>query len=180
MNLGTSIDAFGLFADLPARVDRFTAEAIEAGLLTESEKDILLMAVRMLPFSEHIIVKCGSRGCVVASQRRDTSSNAGPASKTSAVVPRLDGQGSIAISVHPSAERLTANEIASVTGAGDTMVGVLSSRLARDHAIMLSEQKQRSLFQLAQAASRETLRSTLAVSPSLSALRHPGGRTAVA
>jgi pseudouridine-5'-phosphate glycosidase/pseudouridine kinase len=134
--------------------------------LPEQDRQIIVQAVDMLSLSQHIIVKRGAQGCLTVSKQVGSPTNQSTRTSPSIAIPTRGSP--IVVSYHPVPDTLAQEDVVNVTGAGDTLVGVLASKLCRDPTMMDGSLRQQRLFSVAQSASAQTLRSFLAVSPSLS------------
>ena len=102
-----------------------------------TEDGVAQMAIHLLPFFQHIILKCGSRG-VLTIFRAKTGTGI-PESWTQEttnlnqrqVVARGKDDSAIVIKHYPAVS-LAQDEVVNVTGAGDTLVGSLLASLVRN------------------------------------------------
>ncbi|KAG7099099.1 hypothetical protein E1B28_000973 [Marasmius oreades] len=129
---------------------------------------IAQMALNLFPFFEHLIIKCGSAGVIVFMR---TSGESEWTKQASTVNERCivshGAKGSVVVA-HFSALPAT---VVNVTGAGDSLVGALLSRLAERPNAFANFRHLKETIDFAQQAAVLTLASELAVSPSLSELR---------
>ncbi|KAI0695174.1 indigoidine synthase A-like protein [Cytidiella melzeri] len=137
------------------------------------ENGVAQMGINLLPFFQHIVLKCGNRGVLVIFR---TSPNANGRAwaqertnlKERQVVAR-GKDGSAVIFKHYPATVVAEAELVNVTGAGDTLVGSLLASLVENPKVF--EESSLALdraIRRAQAAAVLTLKSPYAVSPQLS------------
>ncbi|EJD04074.1 uncharacterized protein FOMMEDRAFT_133422 [Fomitiporia mediterranea MF3/22] len=134
---------------------------------------IAQMAVNLLPFFQNLVIKCGERGVVVVMRicGEDVDSSAWMMERSNPlrgyiVAKGLEGR-EIVILKHFPAIPMENDEIVSVTGAGDSLVGALSASLIKDPTTFLDPAKLNAAMQLAQKAAVLSLHSIRAVSPLL-------------
>lgn len=141
--------------------DFISATSLDLAFL--EEKEVIPLAINLLPFIKHVIVKCGAQGTVIVSKNA-TASFATP-------LRYLWKKGNISISICPPASVLTSDEVVNVTGAGDSFVGVLAAGLALNPASLQHPVVADKLVQAAQSASVYSLKSPKAVSDHISELQ---------
>ncbi|KAF8807351.1 indigoidine synthase A-like protein [Phlegmacium glaucopus] len=137
---------------------------------------IVQKAVNLLPFFQHLIVKCGDRGVVVAMRISPNDALASVwAHKRSNPLERY-------IVAHGNSKEVTfvqhfpslpIETISNVTGAGDSFVGALLACLAHDSTAMYDPKSLQNVVAIAQRAAILTLQSHSAVSPLLSRIDEP-------
>lgn len=130
------------------------------------------MAINLLPFFQHLIIKCGERGVVVVMR---VSRQAKWASERSNIHKRRivstgSGNGDIVVIHHFPTNLLPPESIVNVTGAGDTLVASVLASLVRNPNGFEDPESLQKIIGDAQAAAVLTLQSGFAVSPSLSDL----------
>ncbi|KDR84935.1 hypothetical protein GALMADRAFT_233410, partial [Galerina marginata CBS 339.88] len=137
------------------------------------EEGIAQMAIRLLPFFQHLIIKCGEQGVLVAMciTPKDASTS-GWASMRSNPRQRYiiahGNSGEIVLLQHfPS---LPVESLANVTGAGDSFVGALLATLVGEPGVLYHPTSLEGAIHTAQKAAVLTLESHFAVSPALSTL----------
>ena len=128
------------------------------------------MAINLLPFFRHLIIKCGERGLVVvmrvsrltkwASERSDIHGRR--------IVSSGSGGGDVVVLQHFHANHLSPESIVNVTGAGDTLVASILASLVQNPRGFEDPESLKKIVEGAQAAAVLTLESEFAVSPSLS------------
>jgi pseudouridylate synthase / pseudouridine kinase len=134
------------------------------------DNGIIQMAINLLPFFQHLVVKCGHLGVVVVMRVPSSSKWSQERSNVLGryiVAPERPG-GDLTVLMHFPPQDLPEESIVNVTGAGDTLVaailtGLISSPTAFEDPKALSR-----LIAGAQFAATMTLRSVHAVSPELS------------
>ncbi|KAJ3799899.1 indigoidine synthase A-like protein [Lentinula aff. detonsa] len=133
------------------------------------DQGLAQMAVKLLPFFRHIVIKCGDRGVIVAMRQNPTSAWRSEQSniKRRYVLNHSDTD-TIVLSHFPA---LPVKDLVNVTGAGDSFVGVLSSCLVQQLNAFNSRKSLTQVIEMAQRASVLTLCSPFAVSPELSNLK---------
>lgn len=160
----TTVDSFGLPSS--GSRDRFTAltsrELVDSGVPQQM--------VRLLPFIPNIVTKLGSEGCLLSmilprDDPRLTHPDSAPyilsrSSYESGVV------GGVYMRLFPPAEIVPSEDIVSVNGVGDTLLGVLMAGIVSEvragRAPRLEE-----LVPIAQRAAILTLKSMEAVAPGI-------------
>lgn len=153
-----------------------SSEDPKKGNLSFLLKDgIAQMAVNLLPFFQHVIVKCGDRGIVVVVRipKADVEGRANswishrsnPHARC--IVANVPHARDIVVLKHFPAIITKPEEIVSVTGAGDSLVGALSSAIVRDGETFRDSGKLDAAIQLSQEAAVASLHSIRAVSPLL-------------
>lgn len=137
------------------------------------DQGIAQMAVTLLPFFQHIIVKCGEKGVLVvmrifadnsASKWHQEQSNL----KARYIVSHSDSGETVVVSHFPA---LSIDNLINVTGAGDSFVGTLLTCLAQQSDAFDSPGSLRQVIDLSQRAAVLALGSHEAVSGRLSELK---------
>lgn len=167
-----AIDDFALgfqFRDDLQRLARQNASDVDLSKGTLSfliSQGIAQMAVNLLPFFQHLIIKCGEQGVLVAMH---TSGWPGIHSDSSGrLVVAAGKSGQIVLQHFPA---LRAPHLISVTGAGDSLVGVLAGNLVENPAAFDHVDTMKHAINQAQEAAVLTLESSSAVSPLLTNMR---------
>ncbi|KAK0198164.1 indigoidine synthase A-like protein [Armillaria mellea] len=138
------------------------------------EKGIASMAVNLLPFIQHLVIKCGNLGVIVAMRKNDDDLSKASAWEQEHIRSdrRIVAQGKwghfVVLQHFPP---LPVDTIANVTGAGDSFVGSFLAQLLRQPQSMDDPKLLKSIIDTAQRAAVLTLRSQRAVSPALSDLQ---------
>jgi len=132
---------------------------------------IAQMVVSLLPFFQHLIVKCGNRGVFVGLRISGQEIKASGWSQKSSDVSRryviARGRSSQEMLVLQHFPAPVIENIVNVTGAGDTLVGVLAASLVHEPATLLHPGTLHDAINLAQSGAALTLQSIHAVSPLL-------------
>lgn len=136
------------------------------------DRGVTQMAVKLLPFFQHLVVKCGAQGVLVvmriSSQAALTSSWAEPSRR---YITSRGSSGEIFVVQHFSP--LHVEKVINVTGAGDSFVGALLASLARQPDTFQDPNKLSDVMFAAQTAATLSLQSHHAVSPLLSIQSDP-------
>jgi pseudouridine-5'-phosphate glycosidase/pseudouridine kinase len=135
-----------------------------------TEGGIAQMAINLLPFFQHLVIKCGERGVVVVMRVSRQTKWASERSNIHKryIVSNGSGNGDIVVLQHFPANRLRPESIINVTGAGDTLVASILASLVEDPSGFEDPESLKGILEDAQAAAALTLKSEFAVSPSLS------------
>ncbi|TFK77147.1 indigoidine synthase A-like protein [Pluteus cervinus] len=167
----TAIDGFALndaFRMELRNIARQTTPKSTTNLEFLVDHGTIQMAINLLPFFQHLIVKCGAQGVLVVMRSRSPKWFQRKTNIRNHLVVNHGTNGESVIVQHFNAQLL--DNIVNVTGAGDSLVGALLAQLANDHAICGSPEGLAEFIELAQQAAALTLQSPLAVSPALSHL----------
>ncbi|KAF9076237.1 indigoidine synthase A-like protein [Rhodocollybia butyracea] len=135
------------------------------------EQGVAQMAVKLLPFFRHIIVKCGEKGVLVVMRISIPTSkwNNEPSNiKARYIVSHSDSGETIVVSQFPA---LPVKSLINVTGAGDSLIGALLASLIQQSSAFESPETLFQIMDIAQRAAVLTLESQDAVSPRLSELQ---------
>ena len=135
-----------------------------------TEEGIAQMAINLLPFFQHLIIKCGERGVVVvmrvSRQTKWTSERSNIHGRY--IVSSGNGDGDMIVLQHFPANHLSPESIVNVTGAGDTLVASILASLVQGPRGFEDPESLKRIMGDAQAAAVLTLKSEYGVSPSLS------------
>ncbi|KAI9733962.1 MAG: hypothetical protein M1834_002619 [Cirrosporium novae-zelandiae] len=147
--------------DLLARIT--SADLVDSGVPQQS--------IQLLPYMPCILTKLGQEGVLLtqllrAGDGRLTSPESAPYIVSRNHSESLKDIGGIYMRMFPPAELIPEDQIVSVNGAGDTMLGVITAGLALN-----SEAKIEDLVDIGQRASVMTLKSNFSVSPEVESLR---------
>ncbi|KAL9576351.1 MAG: hypothetical protein Q9212_007173 [Teloschistes hypoglaucus] len=127
-------------------------------------------SIQLLPFIPTILTKLGDKGVLITQMLRRGDDRLTARDHSKYVLSRADTNdellGGIYMRLLAPAEKVSASDVVSVNGAGDTFLGVVIAGLAKDKPKSLVD-----LVHTAQQGSRMTLKSTEAVSPEISTLR---------
>ncbi|KIY51953.1 indigoidine synthase A-like protein [Fistulina hepatica ATCC 64428] len=162
----TALDALRLGDAFRLDVERL-ARTSAGGLAFLKDKGIVHMAVNLLPFFQHLIIKCGAAGVLVV--MRVPGWTGVPSDPGRALVVASSEAGTVVVRHFP-AHHIPPDSIVNVTGAGDSFVGALLAVLQREPTAMQHPHSLEQAIDVAQRAAVMTLQSTLAVSPLLSEL----------
>lgn len=160
----STIDSFGLPSS--GSRDRFVA-LTNRDLVDEG---VPQQVIRLLPFCPNIVTKLGSQGCLLTMiLPRDDPRLSHPDSRphiVSHTTYESGPVGGIYMCLFPPAELVQQEDIVSVNGVGDTLLGVLMAGIVRD---LKADRVPRleELLPVAQKAAVLTLRSSEAVSPAI-------------
>lgn len=135
-----------------------------------ADQGVVQMAINLLPFFQHLVIKCGDLGVLLA--MRFTADNltawAGERSDVSRRQIIAHGKSEIVVIKHYPAHTIDPQHTVSVTGVGDSLVGAVLAALVQNQSAFNNPESLDGVIELGQSAAVETLRSPLAVSPSLS------------
>ena len=137
---------------------------------------IVQKAINLLPFFQHLIVKCGDQGIIVAMRisPKDALNSAWAHKRSSPLERYIVAHGnSKEITYIQHFPSLPIETISNVTGAGDSFVGALLAFLAHDLSAMYDPKNLQDVVTTAQRAAILTLQSHSAVSPLLSRIDSP-------
>ena len=175
----SAIDSFNLGSSFRMELEHLARKGVSElpgsseTLSFLTDEGIATMAIHLLPFFQHLIIKCGDQGVLVAmcisaeDAPRSGWANARSNPRQRYVVAH-GSCGEILVLQHfPS---LPVELVANVTGAGDSFVGTLLATLANDPAALYHPTRLEDTITTAQKAAVLTLQSHSAVSPELSAL----------
>lgn len=130
-------------------------------------------AVHLLPFFQHIVIKCGDLGALVVMRiAPEDATKSGwkheRSNPTRRFVVAAGKTGSIVVVQHFPA--IPVQSLVNVTGAGDSFVGGLLATLAEMPSVFCHPKSLEETIMIAQKAAVATLQSRSAVSPLLSKL----------
>ncbi|KAF8335455.1 Indigoidine synthase A like protein-domain-containing protein [Cantharellus anzutake] len=172
-----TIDHFQLGPNFSEEIVRLARSGPSLEFL--AQKGVVQMTIQLLPFFQHIIVKCGSQGVFVAMHLHPQEAIQSAWLSTSTdlnkhLVVNRTGKGDVLIFQHFPAHSLPNTSVVNVTGAGDSLVGsLLASLIEReDRNVFHNPEAMREAMQRAQRAAVFTLCSPFAVSPELSTLTY--------
>lgn len=135
------------------------------------------MALHLLPLFQNLVIKCGDKGVIAVARISDA--NSGDTSwfnersnifKRYIVAKALTGD--IVVLQHFPAIPKGKEEVVSVTGAGDSLVGALCAAITCETRLFRDKAKLETAMKVAQEAAVLSLRSIRAISPSLGDIRH--------
>ncbi|CDO71636.1 hypothetical protein BN946_scf184911.g106 [Trametes cinnabarina] len=177
------IDEMGLGPDFRMELDQLArrsafdgADAPRVNLSFLVDNGIAQMAINLLPFFQHLVIKCGDRGLIAAFRisGEEASSFAWATHSSNIfarqVVARSPSGRSVVVLKHFPPIPVPEEKIVNVTGAGDSLVGSMLASLTEDPAAFEEPAALDRLVAQAQLAAVYTLQSEHAVSPRLSTL----------
>ncbi|KIJ21800.1 hypothetical protein PAXINDRAFT_105303 [Paxillus involutus ATCC 200175] len=174
------IDSFGLGSqfrmDLAQLAKREVSDAMpDLGTLSFiADKGVVQMAVNLLPFFQHLVIKCGRLGVVVVMRLNRAEASAWEKERSNPrsryIIARSPSSDEIVVTQHFPPLQVAQEAKLNTTGAGDSLVGALLAVLAQDPKAFDSPVTLTKALDLAQQASILTLQSPYAVSPSLSSI----------
>ncbi|KAG1769169.1 Indigoidine synthase A like protein-domain-containing protein [Suillus occidentalis] len=162
--------------DLLSRRDASNHDTSRGNLAFLVDKGIAQMAINLLPFFRHLVIKCGEMGVIVV--MRFTGDDAAESSWSTEstnhhrryVVSHSSTSGDIVVLQHFPAMQLPSDALVNTTGAGDSLVGALLAALVQSPKAFHSAISLERAIDIAQHAALLSLQSPLAVSPLLSSL----------
>ncbi|OAX44241.1 hypothetical protein K503DRAFT_852805 [Rhizopogon vinicolor AM-OR11-026] len=140
------------------------------------EKGIAQMAINLLPFFRHLVIKCGDLGVIVVMHLTgdDAVQSSWSTESTNCharyVVSHSSTSGDIVVLQHFPALRLPSDALINTTGAGDSLVGALLAALVQSPKAFHAAGSLQHTIDTAQQAALLSLQSPCAVSPLLSSL----------
>ncbi|KIL70885.1 hypothetical protein M378DRAFT_497552 [Amanita muscaria Koide BX008] len=131
------------------------------------DEGVAQMAINLLPFFQHLVIKCGGRGILVAMHITGPSSWLDERSNIfkRSVVAHGNSDNAIILQYFPAH---SSGNVTNVTGAGDSFVGALLALLALQPDAFHSHNSLQEVIDASQQAARLTVESHLAVSPIIS------------
>jgi len=171
-----TIDSFSLNSQFRMELDNLaklpaSPHSKSTGTLSFlTEEGIAQMAINLLPFFQHLVIKCGERGVMVVMRVSPQTKWASERSNVRGryIVSGGSGNGDIVVLQHFPANILPQESIVNVTGAGDTLVASVLASLVQNPRGFEDPESLRKMMEDAQVAAALTLKSEFAVSPSLS------------
>lgn len=162
--------------DLLSRRDASNHDTSRGNLAFLVDKGIAQMAINLLPFFRHLVIKCGEMGVIVV--MRFTGDDAAESSWSTEstnhhrryVVSHSSTSGDIVVLQHFPAMQLPSDALVNTTGAGDSLVGALLAALVQSPKAFHSAISLERMIGFAQHAALLSLQTPLAVSPLLSSL----------
>ena len=133
------------------------------------DRGIPQQAIQLLPYIPNLVVKLGDQGCLLVYLLPPGDPNLSNPASAPYILSRATNDSSIVGGLYmrhfPPAEIVRQDEIMSVNGIGDTMLGVLMAGLAKEGA------RVEELIPVAQQGAVRTLKSVAAVSPEVRGLK---------
>ncbi len=143
--------------------DKDTSRGTLALLLDEG---VAQMAVNLLPFFQHLIIKCGDRGVLTAMHIPTPSPWSNEHSNIfGRYIVAQASAGSVVLQHFPA---YLVHDIVNVTGAGDSFVGALLAFIIHQPDTFSDRRLLSKAIAASQQAAKLTLQSCLAVSPTIS------------
>ena len=170
-----TIDDFSIGTEFRQSLDhlaRQDAETARGGktLSFLVDQGVAQMAIHLLPFFQHLVIKCGDLGVFLAMRFPADNPTAWASERTDIRRRQIvaHGKAEVVVIKHYPAHAIDPQSIVSVTGAGDSLVGAILAALMQNLSAFGNPDSLDGVFKLGQSAAIETLRSPFAVSPSLS------------
>lgn len=176
----TVVDDLGLNQDYQSQLAVLSRKTIfdDTGLSPQTldfltEKGVSRMAIQLLPFFQHLFIKCGRAGVILVMRVPNTPAQPWGVQKTDIQKRQIvfKGRSTILVLKHFPAINLDPSRIVNVTGAGDSLVGSLLATLSKRPAVLEDPSQLDEMIRIAQSAAVLTLESDHAVSPLLGTLR---------
>lgn len=166
-----TVDKFSIGTEFRSSLDRLARENAGKGTLSFLvDRGIAQMAVNLLPFFQHLVIKCGDLGVLLAMRFPTDRPTAWAGERTDIQRRQIvaHGKSELVVIKHYPAYEIDPQSVVSVTGAGDSLVGAILATLTQNSSTFDSPELVDQVIALAQSAAVQTLQSPLAVSPSLS------------
>jgi pseudouridylate synthase / pseudouridine kinase len=134
------------------------------------DQGVVQMAINLLPFFQHLVIKCGDLGVLLAMRFPADNPTAWAGERTDIHRRQIvaHGKAEVVVIKHYPAHTIDPQSVVSVTGAGDSLVGAILAALMQNLSTFGNPDSLDAVIELGQSAAIETLRSPFAVSPSLS------------
>ncbi|TFY67141.1 hypothetical protein EVJ58_g1812 [Rhodofomes roseus] len=159
-----------------ARLDACIHDRAKGTLSFLVDKGIAQMAIHLLPFFQHLIIKCGDRGVLTVFRITGEQAQSSPwmqertnVHKRCVISKGREGSG-VTVMKHYPALIVPSEKIINVTGAGDSFVGTMLATLVHKPSVFHHPDSLDELVAQAQKAAVLTLQSQHAVSHLLSKL----------
>jgi len=168
-----SVDKFSIGLEFHRSMDRLSCENVGTNGKTLSflaERGITQPVINLFPFFQHLVIKCGDLGVLLA-MRFPTDKRTEWARERTDFQRRqvvFHGKSDLFVIKHYPAHEVDPQSVVSVTGAGDSLVGVILAAVTQNVSTFDSPELVDNVIALAQSAAIQTLQSPLAVSHSLS------------
>ncbi|KAH9065965.1 indigoidine synthase A-like protein [Lactarius vividus] len=166
-----TVDKFSIGTEFRASLDRLARENAGKGTLSFLvDRGIAQMAINLLPFFQHLVIKCGDLGVLLAMRFPTDRPTAWVGERTDIQRRQIvaHGKSELVVIKHYPAHEIDPQSVVSVTGAGDSLVGAILATLIQNSSTFDTPELVDQVIALAQSAAVQTLQSPLAVSPSLS------------
>ncbi|KAH9165828.1 hypothetical protein EDB89DRAFT_266909 [Lactarius sanguifluus] len=166
-----TVDKFSIGTEFRSSLDRLARENAGKGTLSFMvDRGIAQMAVNLLPFFQHLVIKCGDLGVLLAMRFPTDRPTEWAGERTDYQRRQIvaHGKSELVVIKHYPAHEIDPQSVVSVTGAGDSLVGAILATLTQNSSTFDSPELVDRVIALAQSTAVQTLQSPLAVSPSLS------------
>lgn len=171
------IDSLSLGSDFRRDLERLASKSASDNDTSTGTLAFLLdqgvaqTMVKLLPFFQHLVVKCGAQGCLVGMRISERDAQPSPwahkrSNPSQRYVIARGNAGELLVLQHFPA--LYIDKVVNVTGAGDSFVGVLLANLVRNPRTFQDPKTLSDAISAAQRAAILSLQSHSAVSPLLS------------
>ncbi|KAG0708811.1 Indigoidine synthase A like protein-domain-containing protein [Suillus ampliporus] len=167
---------FRMDLDLLSRRDASDHDSSRGNLAFLVEEGVAQMAINLLPFFQHLVIKCGNLGVIVVMRLAGDHAAKSSWSTESTnhhrryVVSHSSTSGDIVVLQHFPAIQLPSDALINTTGAGDSLVGALLASLVQSPKAFHTAISLQRTMDIAQHAALLSLQSPFAVSPLLSSL----------
>ncbi|TFK57060.1 indigoidine synthase A-like protein [Heliocybe sulcata] len=168
-----TIDAFSLGSEFRTDLEHLARREQALGFLVDG--GVFQMAVNLLPFFQHLIIKCGELGVIVVMRTNAAASPIWASERSNIHTRSIVAHGGtsvreIVVLKHFPATSVDPAAIVNVTGAGDSLVGSILASLVRSPSAFEDTRTMDEAIDLAQRSAVMTLQSANAVSPLISGL----------
>lgn len=174
------VDSFALESRFRMALDILAKKAVSdetaslGSLAFLVDKGVVQMAINLLPFFQHLVVKCGELGVLVVMRLSNTNADTWLTARNDPqsrhVIAHSQSSASTVVVQHFPPLPIPSGTSVNTTGAGDSLVGALLAMLVQDPNAFLDPTSLKNVIDVAQEAAIMTLQSSYAVSPSLSSL----------
>ncbi|KAG6336097.1 hypothetical protein ID866_2994 [Astraeus odoratus] len=171
------VDDFALDSNFRMELDKLAKKAISeespslGDLSFLVDQGVIQMAIHLLPFFHHLVIKCGELGVVTVMRLMHADVGAWLQERRCVTALSRNSTEIVIVQHHPPV-KVSPSELVNTTGAGDSLVGALLAMLIQHPATFLNPGTLNSAMDIAQQAAIMSLRSSEAVSPLLSTLPH--------
>lgn len=174
------VDGFALESRFRMELDLLARKAVSeeiadlGNLAFLVDQGIVQMAIKLLPFFQHLVVKCGELGVVIVMRLRNADANTWLTERNDPqgrrVVAHSQASASTVVVQHFPPLPTPRNMSVNTTGVGDSLVGALLAMLVQNPNAFLHPATLKNVIAVSQEAAIMTLQSSHAVSPFLSSL----------
>ncbi|KAL4069655.1 Indigoidine synthase A like protein-domain-containing protein [Scleroderma yunnanense] len=138
------------------------------------DKGVIQMAINLLPFFQHLVIKCGELGVVIVMRLKNADASAWLSKQNDPqgrhVIAYSQASVSTIVVQHFPPLHSSPSASENTTGVGDSLVGALLAMLVQKPNAFLDPATLKSVVDVSQEAAIMTLQSSHAVSPLLSSL----------